>query len=65
MENTAPSHVPSFGPAEPSHAEVGTSPLRARRLAEIRAAIENGSYETTERLEAALSRFLAEVGGHF
>lgn len=33
--------------------------LRARRLEEIQQMIENGTYETTERLEAALSRFLA------
>ncbi len=38
------------------------NPLRARRLAEIREMIDGGTYETTERLEAALSRFLAVVG---
>lgn len=37
-------------------------PLRTRRLDEIREMIENGTYETTERLEAALSRFLAVAG---
>lgn len=40
------------------------NPLRAKRLAAIRESIENGAYETTERLEAALSRFLVEVGAH-
>jgi anti-sigma28 factor (negative regulator of flagellin synthesis) len=40
------------------------NPLRAKRLAAIRESIENGTYETTERLEAALSRFLVEVGAH-
>ena len=38
------------------------NPLRARRLAEIREMIDGGTYETTERLEAALSRFLAAAG---
>jgi len=37
-------------------------PIRARRLADIRARIEDGTYETTERLDAALSRLLAAVG---
>ena len=35
-------------------------PLRARRLAAIRAAIASGTYETTERLDLAVSRLLAE-----
>lgn len=37
-------------------------PLRAERLAGIRAMIDDGSYETTERLEAAVSRLLSAVG---
>lgn len=37
-------------------------PIRARRLAEIKAQIDNGTYETTERLDAALSRLFAAVG---
>lgn len=35
--------------------------LRAARLAEIKAAIEAGTYETPEKLEAALSRMLDEL----
>ena len=42
---------------------VGADGLRAERLAEIRRQIESGTYETTERLDAALARFLAETGG--
>jgi flagellar biosynthesis anti-sigma factor FlgM len=37
--------------------------VRAERLAEIRAAIANGSYETPAKLEAAVERMLAEVRG--
>lgn len=35
--------------------------IRAERLAEIRAAIANGTYETPAKLEAAIERMLAEV----
>ncbi|MGC1273300.1 MAG: hypothetical protein WBC44_06300 [Planctomycetaceae bacterium] len=37
-------------------------PLRAERLAGIRAMIDDGGYETTERLEAAVCRLLSVVG---
>ena len=36
--------------------------VRAERLAQIKAAIEAGEYETPEKLEAALSRMLSEIG---
>ena len=35
-----------------------SSELRAERLAQIKAAIEDGSYETAEKLEAAISRMI-------
>lgn len=35
-----------------------TSSLRQERLDQIKASIENGTYDTDEKLEAALSRFL-------
>lgn len=35
-----------------------TSSLRQERLAQIKAAIEDGSYDTPEKLDAALGRFL-------
>ncbi len=35
-----------------------TSSLRQERLNQIKAAIENGTYDTDEKLEAALGRFL-------
>jgi negative regulator of flagellin synthesis FlgM len=36
--------------------------VRAERLAQIKAAIEAGTYETPEKLEAALSKLLDEIG---
>jgi negative regulator of flagellin synthesis FlgM len=38
-----------------------TSEVRAERLAQIKAAIEAGEYETPEKIEAAISRLLAEI----
>ena len=35
--------------------------VRAERLAEIRTAIANGTYETPEKLEAAVARLLDDV----
>ena len=35
--------------------------VRAERLAQIKAAIDAGEYETPEKLEAALTRLLAEI----
>ena len=40
----------------------GSSEVRAERLTRIRAAIDDGTYETTEKLEAALGRLLNEIG---
>ena len=37
--------------------------VRADRLAKIREAIEQGSYETEDKLDIALDRFLDETGG--
>lgn len=36
--------------------------LRAERLAQIKASIEDGSYDTPERLEAALDRMFSHLG---
>jgi negative regulator of flagellin synthesis FlgM len=36
--------------------------VRAERLAQIKAAIDAGTYETPEKLEAALSKMLNELG---
>ena len=36
--------------------------IRTDRVAEIRAQIEAGTYETDEKLDVALGRFLDEVG---
>ena len=38
-----------------------SSDLRAERLAQIKAAIEAGEYETPDKLEAALARLVAEI----
>ncbi len=35
---------------------------RALRLAQIKAAIEAGDYETEDKLDAALSRLFEEIG---
>jgi negative regulator of flagellin synthesis FlgM len=39
-----------------------SSELRGERLAQIKAAIEAGTYETPEKLEAALGKLLDEIG---
>ncbi len=36
--------------------------IRADRVAEIRTAIENGTYETPDKLDIALDRLLDEIG---
>lgn len=36
--------------------------IRTERVAEIRAQIEAGAYETDEKLDVALGRFLDEIG---
>jgi flagellar biosynthesis anti-sigma factor FlgM len=36
--------------------------IRTDRVAEIRAQIETGAYETDEKLDVALGRFLDEIG---
>lgn len=38
-----------------------TSEVRAERLAQIKAAIEEGTYETPDKMEAALGRLLEEI----
>ncbi|MHB0955739.1 MAG: flagellar biosynthesis anti-sigma factor FlgM [Pirellulaceae bacterium] len=35
--------------------------IRADRVAELRAAIESGTYETTDKLETAVGRLLDEI----
>lgn len=40
-----------------------SSQMRSERLEQIKAAIDDGTYETSEKLEAALSVFLQEVEG--
>lgn len=37
--------------------------IRTDRVAEIRAAIESGTYETPDKLDIALDRLLGEFGG--
>jgi negative regulator of flagellin synthesis FlgM len=37
--------------------------VRAERLAEVRAAIVAGTYETPEKMALAIERLLAEIGG--
>ena len=38
------------------------APMRHERVAEIRTQIANGTYETSEKLEAAFDRLLDELG---
>ena len=38
------------------------APIRQDRVAEIRAQITQGTYETSEKLEAAVDRLLDEIG---
>jgi len=60
MDAAAPGpEGPSRPVPEPSAA---ADPLRADRLARLRAMIDDGSYETEERLEAAVSRLLSSIG---
>ena len=37
--------------------------IRTERVAQIKAAIEAGEYETSEKLDIALDRLLDEIGG--
>ena len=37
------------------------SDMRAERLAQIKAAIDDGTYDTDEKLDAALSRMLDQI----
>lgn len=66
--------VESQEPAEPHHSEDPVEisakatgekeeapDLRAQRLAQIKAAIESGEYETEDKLDAALSRLFDEL----
>jgi flagellar biosynthesis anti-sigma factor FlgM len=39
-----------------------TPEVRAERIAHIKEAIENGTYDTDEKLEAALSKMLDSLG---
>lgn len=39
-----------------------SSEVRSERLAQIKAAIEAGTYETPEKLEAALDKMFREIG---
>jgi anti-sigma28 factor (negative regulator of flagellin synthesis) len=39
-----------------------TPGVREQRLAQIKAAIENGSYETPEKLQIALDRLIDRIG---
>ena len=40
----------------------GPSDVRAERLAQIKAAIDDGTYETSEKMQIALDRLLDEIG---
>jgi anti-sigma28 factor (negative regulator of flagellin synthesis) len=42
-----------------------TAEMRAERLAQIKAAINDGSYDTDEKLDAALSRMFNSMGINF
>jgi negative regulator of flagellin synthesis FlgM len=42
--------------------KVETSGMRAERIAQIRQQIADGTYETPEKLDAALDRLLDELG---
>jgi hypothetical protein len=64
MQSSDPNSPLPSGSARPNSSAGEASAFRAKRLAAIREEIESGTYETTERLEAALSRFLVEVGAH-
>ncbi len=45
---------------------IGETPeMRAERLAQIKEAIDNGSYDTDEKLDAALSRMFDSLGIDF
>ena len=49
--------------ADALSADQGEAPdVRALRLAQIKAAIEAGEYETQDKLDAALSRLFGELG---
>ena len=53
----------NFGSDDASTRSVtGPDPARARRLAEIRAMIDAGTYDTADRWDAALSRLFTTVG---
>ncbi len=52
-----------ISPAGKMLEELSQSPqIQAERLAQLKAAIEAGSYDTPEKLEAALERMIAEIG---
>lgn len=52
-----------LSPEALSMSEVGpTETFRADRVAELRQAIAQGGYDTDERLEAALSKMLDQLG---
>lgn len=40
-----------------------TSDVRTDKVAQIRAAIERGDYETDEKLDVTIDRLLSELGG--
>lgn len=48
--------------AEARAADRAAQPIRADRVAEIKAQIAEGSYETDAKLDAALDRLLDEIG---
>ncbi len=52
--------ISEAGRSSPSGA--GVNSLRAERLAQIKAAIEDGSYDTPERFDAALDRMFSRLG---
>lgn len=47
--------------ASPTSDSGGVDEMRAARLAQIKAAIDDGTYDTDERLESALSRMFDRV----
>lgn len=58
----SPKDTVEIGKAGRAKAAAPQPSLRADRLARIKASIEDGSYDTPERLEAALDRMFSTLG---
>lgn len=58
---SSPTDELDISPAGKLMESLSQSEVRAQRLAQIRAEIEAGTYETPEKLEAALTKLLGEI----